>query len=75
LRNYVKWCLRETPVRWWSKSRFWVLVPLSRASLIRLGSRNVGETEEYIRLSYVGSEETINEGLRRIKKAIEGKGS
>jgi aspartate/methionine/tyrosine aminotransferase len=43
--------------------------------LIRLGSRNVGETEEYIRLSYVGSEETINEGLRRIKKAIEGKGS
>jgi aspartate/methionine/tyrosine aminotransferase len=42
---------------------------------IYFGSRNVGETEEYIRLSYVGSEETINEGLRRIKKAIEGKGS
>jgi len=38
---------------------------------IYFGSRNVGETEEYIRLSYVGSEETINEGLRRIKKAIE----
>ena len=38
---------------------------------IYFGSKNAGEKEEYIRLSYVGSEETIIEGLKRIKQAIE----
>jgi aspartate/methionine/tyrosine aminotransferase len=35
------------------------------------GSRNVGENEEYIRLSYATSEDNIKEGLRRIKEALE----
>jgi len=35
------------------------------------GKRNAGETREYIRLSFATSQETIKEGLRRIKKAIE----
>jgi aspartate aminotransferase len=35
------------------------------------GQRNEGETEFYIRLSYATSEENIEEGLRRIRAAIE----
>jgi aspartate aminotransferase len=35
------------------------------------GKRNVGETEEYIRLSYATSKENIREGIKRIKSAIE----
>jgi len=35
------------------------------------GSRNEGEKDEYIRLSYATSKEDILEGLRRIKKAVE----
>ena len=35
------------------------------------GSKNVGENEEYIRLSYATSTELIIEGLKRMKKAIE----
>jgi aspartate/methionine/tyrosine aminotransferase len=35
------------------------------------GSRNQGEKEEYIRLSYATSRENIIEGLGRIKKVIE----
>lgn len=35
------------------------------------GSRNVGENEEYIRLSYATSPENIKEGLKRIKAALE----
>jgi len=35
------------------------------------GPKNEGETEEYIRLSYVASMETIEKGLARIKKVIE----
>ena len=37
------------------------------------GPKNEGETDEYIRLSYVSSEEDINKGVARMKKAIEGK--
>jgi len=36
------------------------------------GIKNEGETEEYIRLSYATGEKEIIEGLKRIKKAIEG---
>lgn len=36
------------------------------------GSRNSGETQEYIRLSYAVSRKNISEGLKRIKKVIEG---
>ena len=36
------------------------------------GSRNEEENEEYIRLSYVTSNDNIKEGLGRIKRAIEG---
>ncbi len=39
---------------------------------IYFGSKNEGETDEYIRLSYVSSEENIAEGLRRMKAAMEG---
>jgi aspartate aminotransferase len=35
------------------------------------GVKNIGETEEYIRLSYATSRENIAEGLKRIKKVIE----
>lgn len=35
------------------------------------GSKNKGEKEEYIRLSYATSRENIREGLRRIKDVIE----
>ena len=35
------------------------------------GSKNEGEKEEYIRLSYATSKEDILEGLKRIKKAVE----
>lgn len=35
------------------------------------GRKNDGETEEYIRLSYATSEENIEEGLKRIKEALE----
>ena len=35
------------------------------------GSRNEGEKDEYIRLSYATSKENILEGLKRIKKAVE----
>jgi aspartate aminotransferase len=35
------------------------------------GVKNMGETEEYIRLSYATSRENIAEGLKRIKKVIE----
>jgi aspartate/methionine/tyrosine aminotransferase len=35
------------------------------------GVKNIGETEEYVRLSYATSRENIAEGLRRIKAAIE----
>lgn len=35
------------------------------------GSKNEGENEEYIRLSYATSEENIEEGLKRIKEALE----
>ena len=35
------------------------------------GSRNQGEKEEYIRLSYATSRENIIEGLKRIKKVVE----
>ena len=35
------------------------------------GARNKGESEEYIRLSYATSEDNINEGLKRIKAALE----
>ena len=35
------------------------------------GVKNIGETQEYIRLSYAASNETILNGLARIKKAIE----
>lgn len=37
------------------------------------GSRNTGENEEYIRLSYVTSTDNMKEGIRRIKKAIENR--
>lgn len=36
------------------------------------GSKNEGETEEYLRLSYATSEAQIVEGLKRIKQVIEG---
>ena len=36
------------------------------------GSRNEGETEEYVRLSYATSRAGILEGLRRIKAVVEG---
>lgn len=36
------------------------------------GQRNQGEKDEYIRLSYATSKEDIQEGLERIKKAVEG---
>ncbi|MBU4501911.1 MAG: pyridoxal phosphate-dependent aminotransferase [Nanoarchaeota archaeon] len=35
------------------------------------GSKNEGEDEEYIRLSYATSEDNIKEGLKRMKKALE----
>jgi len=35
------------------------------------GMKNIGEKEEYIRLSYANSEENIIEGLGRIKKLLE----
>jgi len=35
------------------------------------GSKNMGEAEEYLRLSYATSEENIKEGLKRIKDALE----
>jgi aspartate/methionine/tyrosine aminotransferase len=35
------------------------------------GVKNVGEKEEYIRLSYATSKENIIEGLRRIKNLLE----
>ncbi|MBM3200761.1 pyridoxal phosphate-dependent aminotransferase [Candidatus Woesearchaeota archaeon] len=35
------------------------------------GSKNKGENEEYIRLSYATSEENIIEGVRRMKEALE----
>ncbi len=35
------------------------------------GQQNKGETELYIRLSYATSEENIEEGLKRIKTALE----
>jgi aspartate/methionine/tyrosine aminotransferase len=35
------------------------------------GSKNLGENEEYIRLSYATSRDNIIEGLKRIKNAIE----
>ena len=37
------------------------------------GKRNIGETEEYIRLSYAVSNDDIIKGLDRIKKAVEKK--
>ncbi|SHF58681.1 Aspartate/methionine/tyrosine aminotransferase [Caldanaerobius fijiensis DSM 17918] len=36
------------------------------------GVKNVGEKEEYLRLSYATSKENIIEGLKRIKETIEG---
>ena len=36
------------------------------------GKKNIGEKDEYIRLSYAVSRKNIIEGLSRIKKAIEG---
>ena len=36
------------------------------------GTKNKGEIEEYIRLSYAASEEEILEGLKRIKRVVEG---
>jgi len=35
------------------------------------GSRNQGESQEYIRLSYATSRENIMEGLKRIKRVVE----
>lgn len=35
------------------------------------GNKNIGETEEYIRLSYATSKKNIMEGLKRIKNIIE----
>lgn len=35
------------------------------------GSKNAGEKQEYIRLSYATSEENIKEGLKRIKAVLE----
>lgn len=35
------------------------------------GSRNTGEVDEYIRLSYATSKELLHQGLERIKQAIE----
>ena len=35
------------------------------------GSRNQGENQEYIRISYAASQENIREGVRRIKEAVE----
>ena len=37
------------------------------------GPKNEGETDEYIRLSYVSSLDNINNGVARMKKAIEQK--
>ena len=37
------------------------------------GPKNEGETEEYVRLSYVTSTDTIEKGLARIKKVIENR--
>jgi len=34
------------------------------------GKRNIGEDEEYIRLSYATSQDNIREGLKRIEKAL-----
>lgn len=34
------------------------------------GSKNEGETQEYLRFSYAASKEDIKEGLRRIKEAV-----
>jgi len=36
------------------------------------GSKNEGETGEYLRLSYATSRDNIREGLRRMKEVIEG---
>jgi len=35
------------------------------------GTRNSGETEEYIRISFATDEPTIREGIARIKRAVE----
>ena len=35
------------------------------------GSRNEGETEEYVRLSFATSDENIREGIQRIKRYVE----
>ncbi len=35
------------------------------------GTKNIGEDEEYIRLSYATSEDNIREGLKRMKEALE----
>lgn len=35
------------------------------------GTRNVGEAQEYVRLSYATSRENIEEGLRRIRSVVE----
>ncbi len=35
------------------------------------GTRDLDETQEYIRLSYCVSRESITEGLKRMKQAIE----
>jgi aspartate/methionine/tyrosine aminotransferase len=34
-------------------------------------SRNEGEVEEYIRISFANSEENLREGLRRIREVVE----
>ncbi|MCX8174802.1 MAG: pyridoxal phosphate-dependent aminotransferase [Candidatus Micrarchaeota archaeon] len=39
---------------------------------IHFGRKNPEETQQYLRLSYATSKENIVEGLRRMKKAIEG---
>ena len=40
---------------------------------IHFGSRNPGDDEQHIRLSYAASKEKIAEGCRRIKEVVEGK--
>ena len=42
-------------------------------SRMRFGRKNVGEKDEYIRLSYATGAKDIQEGLKRMKAAIEDK--
>ncbi|MCX7959753.1 MAG: hypothetical protein N3B13_11975, partial [Deltaproteobacteria bacterium] len=57
------------------RDRDYLLYKAGVAVLARtcFGSKNIGEKDEYIRLSYATSREQIIEGLKRMKDAIENK--